>query len=110
MLLITTSTRAWQVVDMSFGHRTHQLTITDNVTNAKTYMTIVSNRTAIYTADDLITDMGDQSFPCTYDSVLDDNIYAGVISASDNTFTVSYSNNQQFHMTDIQVTITDNVV
>ena len=108
---ITTSTRAWQVVDMSFGHRTHQLTITDNVTNAKTYMTIVSNRTTMYTADDLITDMGERSFPCTHDSVQNDNIYAGVITTDGgNQFTVTYSNNQQFMMTDAQVTITDYVV
>lgn len=107
---ITTSTKAWQVVDMSFGPRTHQLTITDNVTNAKTYMTIVSNRTTVYTADDLITDMGERSFPCTHDSVQNDNIYAGVISALDNQFTVYYSNNQEFYMTDAQVTITDYVV
>lgn len=107
---ITTSTRAWQVVDMSFGPRTHQLTITDNETNAKTYMTIVSNRTTVYTVYDLITDMGERSFPCTHDSVQNDNIYAGVISALDNQFTVRYSNNQEFNMTDAQVTITDYVV
>lgn len=107
---ITTSTRAWQVVDMSFGPHTHQITITDNVTNAKTYMTIVSNRTNVYTADELITEMGERSFPCTHDSVQNDNIYAGVISALSNTFTVSYSNNQEFNMTDSQVTITDYVV
>lgn len=107
---ITTSTREWQVVDMSFGHQTHQLTITDNVTNAKTYMTIVSNRTTMYTADDLITDMGDQSFPCTHDSVQKDNIYAGVITTDGgNQFTVRYDNNQEFYMTDAQVTITDYV-
>ena len=107
---ITTSTRAWQVVDMSFGPRTHQLTITDNVINAKTYMTIVSNRTQMYTADELITDMGERSFPCTLDSVQNDTIYAGVISALSDTFTVRYSNNQSFTMTSAQVTITDYVV
>lgn len=107
---ITTSTQAWQVVDMSFGPRTHQLTITDNVTNAKTYMTIVSNQSIPYTADELITEMGERSFPCTHDSVQDDNIYAGVISALDSQFTVRYSNNQEFNMTDSQVTITDYVV
>lgn len=107
---ITTSTRAWKVVDMSFGPHTHQLTITDNVTNAKTYMTIVSNRTTVYTADDLITDMGEHSFPCTLDSVQNDTIHAGVISALSDTFTVRYSNNQEFNMTDAQVTITDYVV
>lgn len=107
---ITTSTKAWQVVDMSFGPRTHQLTITDNETDAKTYMTIVSNRTTAYTADELITEMGERSFPCTYDSVQNDAIYAGVISALDNQFTVSYSNHQEFHMTNTQVMITDYVV
>ena len=71
---ITTSTRAWKVVDVSFGPLTHQLTITDNVTNAKTYMTIVSNRTTVYTADELITDMGERNFPCTHDSVQNDTI------------------------------------
>lgn len=107
---ITTSTRAWQVVDMSFGPRTHQLTITENVTNAKTYMTIVSNRTTLYTADELIAEMGERSFPCTHDSVQNDNIYAGVISALNNQFTVRYADNQEFNMTDAQVTITDYVV
>lgn len=107
---ITTNTRAWKVVDMFFGPRTHQLTITDIVTNAKTYMTLVSNRTTVYTADELITDMGDSSFPCTLDSVQDDTIYAGVITANGNQFTVSYSNHQEFNMTDAQVTITDYVV
>lgn len=107
---ITTSTRAWQVVDISFGPRTHQITITDNSTNAKTYMTIVSNRTQMYTADDLITDMGERSFPCTHDSVQNDTIYAGVISALSDTFTVRYSNNQEVNMTSAQVTITDYVV
>lgn len=107
---ITTSTRAWKVVDMSFGPHTHQLTITNNTTNAKTYMTIVSNRTAVYTADELITDMGERSFPCTHDSVQDDTIYAGVISALSDTLTVRYSNNQEVNMTSAQVTITDYVV
>lgn len=107
---ITTSTRAWKVVDISFGPHTHQLTITDNTTNAKTYMTIVSNRTTVYTADELITDMGERSFPCTHDSVQNDTIYAGVISAVGGQFTVRYSNNQEFNMPDAQVTITDNVV
>ena len=107
---ITTSTRAWQVVDMSFGPRTHQLTITDNVTNAKVYMTLVSNQSTPYAADELITAMGERSFPCTLDSVQNDNIYSGVISALDNTFTVRYSNNQEFNVTDSQVTITDYVV
>lgn len=107
---ITTSTRAWQVVDMSFGPHTHQLTITDNETNAKTYMTLVSYKTDTYAADELITAMGERSFPCTHDSVQNDNIYAGVISALDNTFTVRYSNNQEFNMSDAQVTITDYVV
>ena len=107
---ITTSTRAWKVVDISFGPHTHQLTITDNVTNAKTYMTIVSNRTTVYTADELITDMGELSFPCTLDSVQNDTIYAGVISALGGQFTVRYSNNQEFNMHDSQVTITDDVV
>ena len=107
---ITTSTRAWQVVDMSFGPHTHQLTITDNVTNAKTYMTMVSNRTTVYTVDDLITDMGERNFPCTLDSVQNDTIYAGVISAIGGQITVRYSNNQELNMPDAQVTITDYVV
>lgn len=108
---ITTSTRAWQVVDMSFGPHTHQLTITDNVTNAKTYMTIVSNRTNVYTASDLITEIGERSFPCTCDSVQNDSIYAGEITADgNNQFTVRYSNNQEFYMTDSQVMITDYVL
>lgn len=107
---ITTSTRAWKVVDISLGPRTHQLTITDNETNAKTYLTLVSNRTTVYSADELITDMGDSSFPCTLDSVQNDTIYAGVITAIGNQFTVSYSNHQEFNMTDAQVTITDYVV
>lgn len=107
---ITISTRAWQVVDMVFGPRTHQLTITDNVTNAKTYMTIVSNRAETYTADELITEIGERTFPCTHDSVQNDNIYAGVISATSEQFTVRYSNNEEFNMTSSQVMITDYVV
>lgn len=108
---ITTSTRSFKVVDISFVPCTHQLTITENVTNAKTYMTIVSNRTTVYTVDDLITDMGERSFPCTYDSVQNDNIYAGLITTDGgNQFNVRYSNNQEIYMTDAQVTITDYVV
>ena len=107
---LTVSTRSFKVVDISFGAHTHQLTITDNVTNSKTYMTIVSNRTTMYTADDLITDMGERNFPCTLDSVQNDNIYAGVITATGGQFTVRYSNNQELNMQDAQVTITDYVV
>lgn len=107
---ITTSTRAWEVVDMSFGPHTHQLTITDNETNANTYMTIVSNRTTVYLVDDLINDIGDSFFPCTLDSVQNGTIYAGVITTNGNQFTVRYSNHQEFNMPDAQVTITDYVV
>ena len=107
---ITTSTRAWKVVDISFGPHTHQLTITDNATNAKTYMTIVSNRTTVYTADELITEMGERSFPCTLDSVQNDTIYSGVISSLSDTFTVHYSNHQEFTMTSDHISITDDVV
>ena len=107
---ITVSTRAWQVVDLSFGGSyTHNIIITDNVTNDKTYLTLTSAKSTVYEADELIAAMGERNYPCTYDSVQKDSIYAGVISALGDQFTVYYSNNEQFYMTDSQVTITDNV-
>ena len=110
---ITTSTRAWQVVDIDFGgssRTTHNLTLYNGTTGTKIYLSLTNNRPETYedAPAGLWAALENSPIACTVDS--GGTYSAGIITIDGDNFKVFYGNSEEVLMTQTEVSITDSIV
>lgn len=111
---VTVSTRAWQVVDLSFRTYTHNITVTDNVTNVKLYFTVTTTDSFSYAIEipQLIIFLRNKHISGTMEKTSNPGaIYAASITASGSQLSVSYGDPvTPLSYTASQLTVEDAVI